>query len=106
MKNKYASKITQQMLHDIRTLEENMSNLANDLIRVERQFTELWTFVHKHKGELAEKPHLQMVKCDECENWTKDYQVIPDANNYVRGVICKICLQAKDKEMKEEPEII
>ena len=106
MKNKHIHELVKQLNFDVRTCEENIRRLADDLIRVERLFSELWTFVYKHKGELAEKPELQMVKCHECENWTNNYRVIPDADNYVKGVICKTCLEFADKKTKEGPEII
>ena len=100
MKNKYASKITEQMLFDIRQLEGSMSNLADDQVRMEYQFRQLWDFVYKHQEELAKSPELQMVKCSECENWTKDYQIQVDKHSYVSGVICKLCL--KERENNDE----
>ena len=51
MKNKEWTKRVEQLNYDVRTCETNIKNLANDLIRVERQFAELWAFVYKNKGD-------------------------------------------------------
>jgi len=101
MKNKYASKLTEQMLFDIRQCEVSMRNLAEDQVRMEYQFRQLWNYVYEHKEELAKSPELQMVKCSECQNWTKDYQIQVDKNSYVSGVICKLCLKEREKENED-----
>jgi hypothetical protein len=100
MKNKYASKITEQMLFDIRQLEGSMRNLSEDQVRMEFQFRALWDYVYEHQEELAKSPELQMVKCNDCKNWTKDYQIQIDEYSYVSGVICKLCL--KERENNDE----
>lgn len=98
MKNKYASKITEQMLHDIRTCEENIVSLANDQARTEKQFEALWEYVYKHKGELASKPKEQYIKCNFCNNWTNDYKIHVDPLGYFHEVECKVCLINKETE--------
>jgi len=101
MKNKYASKITEQMLFDIRTTEENIQNLANDQARLEKQFGILWDYVYKNKGELAETPEMQMLKCNFCDNWSKDYKIHRDPLGYFHEAECKQCLINKEKNNED-----
>lgn len=98
MKNKAIHDMVKQLHYDVRTSEENVQRLCNDLIRVERQFAELWTFVYKHQGDLAEKPELQTLKCTECNKYSKDYQIEQDAEGYVKMVVCKQCLIERENE--------
>ena len=101
MKNKHIHELVKQLHFDVRTCEENMRNLANDLVRVERVFNDLWAFVYKHKGELAETPDKQTIRCDECGNLSKDYQ-LHTMDGYCVEVVCKTCLMEKENERVEE----
>jgi len=100
MKNKHIHQLVTQHHHDVRVLEENMRNLRDDQVRMEFQFRALWDYVYEHQEELAKSPELQMVKCNDCQNWTKDYQIQIDEHSYVSGVICKLCL--KERENNDE----
>jgi hypothetical protein len=107
MKNKAIHDLVKQLHFDVRTAEENIRSLANDLVRVERLFNELWTYIHKHKGELAEKPEKQMLKCDYCHNWSKDYKIHSSQDGYLTEIECKTCLIEKDKAPDDEgPHIL
>ena len=97
MKNKYASKLTAQMLADIRTTEENMVKLAEDQVRLEFQLGELWKFVYGKIDKLAEEPELQMVKCSECKNYCNKYQLHSVVDSYHYDVICKSCLKEREQ---------
>ena len=88
------------MLFDIRQLEGSMRNLSEDQVRMEFQFRALWDYVYEHQEELAKTPDQQMVKCNDCKNWTKDYQIQIDEHSYVSGVVCKLCL--KERENNDE----
>jgi hypothetical protein len=101
LKNKEWSKLVKQLHFDVRTTEENIQHLANDQVRMEKQFGALWDFVYKHKGELAEKPELQMIKCNFCDNWSKDYKIHIDPNGYFHEAECKQCLINKERENED-----
>ena len=77
-----------------------MERLANDLLRVERQFNELWQYVYKHREELAQTPEKQTIRCDACGNYSKDYQLSTE-DGYLVEVICKTCLFEIEKEREE-----
>ena len=96
MKNKEWTKRVEQLNFDVRNCETNVKSLSNDIVRVERLFSELWTFVYKNKEELAQKPELQTIRCDECGNYSKDYQIFTE-DGYFTEVICKNCLKEREK---------
>ena len=102
MKNKYIHDLVKQLHYDVRTSEENVKNLANDLLRVERLFNELWTFVYENKGDIASTPKKQTLKCNFCNNWSKDYKIHSDANGYITTIQCKTCLIEEENERVEE----
>lgn len=105
MKNKHIHELVKQLHFDVRTSEENIKRLSNDLLRVERLFNDLWNFVHKHRGELAESPEKQTIRCDECGNYSKDYKLSTE-DGYLVEVICKSCLVEIHKATKDGPEVI
>ena len=74
MKNKHIHDLVKQLHFDVRTTEENIKRLADDVIRVERQFKHLWEYVYKQKGELAPNPQMQEIRCDECGVYSSDYK--------------------------------
>ena len=100
LKNKHIHDLVKQLHFDVRTSEDNIKSLANDLLRVERQFNELWQYVYKHREELAQKPELQTIRCDVCGNYSKDYQLRTD-DGYLVEVICKTCLLEEENEEKQ-----
>jgi hypothetical protein len=96
MKNKAIHDLVKQHHHDIRTCEENITNLSKDLTRLENVFNSLWKFVYENEGQLAPTPQKQEFECRECGKPSNKYQVEVDAYGYIIDTVCKDCLVAKD----------
>lgn len=96
MKNKAIHDLVKQHHYDIRTCEENISNLSNDLSRLENVFNSLWKYVYENEGELAPTPQSQEFECRECGKPNNKYQIEVDASGYIIDTVCKDCLISKD----------
>ena len=102
MKNKHIHDLVKQLHHDVRTAEENIKNLANDLTRVERIFEDLWKYVYKQEGRLAPNPQEQKLKCNTCGDLNKNYSIISSHDGYILSVECIICLKEKERALYED----
>ncbi len=104
MKNKYASKLTEQMLFEIKQQEENITRLAQDQARTERQLEEMWNFwvqVQTKLGmdeHLAPTPQKQEIRCDDCHTLTDNYHIILSKYHYLRSIKCPDCITDEELE--------
>lgn len=105
MKNKYASKITEQMLADIRRAEENVQRLADDQTRIEFQLMKLWEYVGSNLGlAVGKSPAEFHVECSFCSVPTTQYNVERLEGTSYYEVKCKSCLIKEERERVENED--
>lgn len=101
MKNKYASRITEQILSDVRRCEENVSRLAEDQTRMEFQFVKLWQYVGEHILGVGKSPGDFHVECSFCSTPTTQYNVERLEGTSYYEVKCKTCLVKEERKRIE-----
>ena len=91
MKNRDLDKHVKQHHYDIRTCEENIKRLADDITRIERMFEVLWEEL-RHKGaELAIKPSQQELLCSLCNTMNNRYHITAHQGGYYKETVCVDC---------------
>jgi len=100
MKNKAIHELTKQHHYDIRTCEENIQRLANDITRIERMFEVLWQEMRKKGADLAITPSKQELKCSLCDTMTNRYHITAYEGGYYKETVCVQCYI--DKGVNEE----
>lgn len=104
MKIRHLDKLFEQMQFEVRNATENITRLAEDQARTEKQLEELWKhcfFLQKEfeirNPDFASEPSLQKVRCDSCHCLTNKWKVKTNEHGYMKLVECVICYNMNDK---------